>query len=254
MSDIVLKLRAEALGKTIKNLSLAVETEINDAVRNLAVQAHNAMVARLQGMSANTKNQQDYLKNLKLDDLGDNSYLIHLDGDWANKLESGFGPYSIRDQLLKSQKVVQVGPRAGQPWVREAKDGHKWAVVPFEHKPHANPTGDLGSTLKGLMAKGTNGVVQPLSKTFKDIDGNAISGKVATLGAADTDKANLKGLVKYQHVSLSGKVSSLYVTYRAVSENGKDWQHPGFSGYKLFEEAQKYVESEIDNIINTLLK
>jgi hypothetical protein len=254
MSDISFKFRAEQLGKTIENLAPQVEEEINAAVKNLAHAAYTAMTAKIQNMTMNQKNRQDYLKALNFTDLGNDSYLISLDGDWANKLEKGFGSYSIRDALLKSTKTVGVGSRAGQPWVRTAKDGHKWAVVPFEHKPHANPTGDLGKDIKNLMAKGQNGVVQPLSKTFKSPDGKPMSGKVATVGAADTNNPNLANLTKYQYVHPSGKVSSVYMTFRAVSETGKDWIHPGHSGYQLFKEAQDFVEKEMDNIIQTLLK
>lgn len=254
MADISFKMRAEALGKTLENLAPQIEEEINQAVKNLAHAAYTAMTAKIQSMSISDKSRKDYLKGLKFEDLGDDAYLIVLDGEWANKLEQGYGSYSIRDALLKSKKIVGVGSRSGEPWVRTSKEGHKYAAVPFEHKPHANPTGDLGRDIKNLMAKGTNGQVQSLDKIFKNADGKAINGKVATVSASDTTNPNLAGLTKYQHVHPSGKVSSVYMTYRMVSENGKDWVHPGSSGYQLFKEAQDYVEKEMDNIIKTLIK
>lgn len=254
MSDISFKIKAEALGKSIEDLAPLVEEEINQAVKNLAEAAYTSIAARIQNMSMNSQNRQDYLRALKFQDLGNDSYLIVLDGDWVNKLEHGFPGYSIRDQLLKSSKIVGVGKRAGESWVRTAKDGHKWAVVPLEHKPHSNPTGDLGKDIKSLMAKGTNGQVQNISKIFKGLEGKPLSGKVATLAKGDTDNPNLVGLTKYQHVHESGKVSSVYLTYRAISETGKDWVHPGHKGYQLFKDAQDYIEKEMDNIIQTLLK
>lgn len=252
MADISFKIRAEALGKSIENLAPQVEEEINQAVKNLAHAAYTAMTAKIQSMSMNEKNRKDYLKNLKFKDLGDDSYLIFLEGEWANKLEQGFGSYSIREVLLKSKKIVQVGKRAGEPWVRTAKDGHKYAAVPFEHKPHSNPSGDLGRDIKNLTAKGINGVTQNLDKIFKNADGKALSGKVATVQGAENPR--LEGLTKYQYVHPSGKVSSVYMTYRMVSENGKDWIHPSHPGYQLFKEAEKFVEEQMDQIINTLLK
>lgn len=256
MSDISLKLKAEALGKTLENLAPQVEEEINQAVKNLAHAAYTSMTAKIQSMSISDGSRKDYLKGLKFKDLGDDSYLIYLDGDWANKLESGYGSYSIRDELLKSKKIVQVGSRSGEPWVRTAKDGHKYAAVPFEHKPHVGSKsgGDLASTIKGMMAKGVNGQVQSLDKVFKNADGKAIHGKVATVSASDAPNANMAGMTKYQHVHKSGRVSSVYMTYRMVSEAGKDWIHPGSGGYQLFKEAEAYVEAEMDNIIRTLLK
>lgn len=254
MSDISLKIRAEALGKSLENLAPQVEAEINQAVQNLANAAYTAMVAQIQARSMSEKNRKDYLKGLKFQALGNDEYLIYLDGEWANKLEKGFGSYSIRDVLLKSTKIVGVGKRAGEPWVRTAKDGHKYAAVPFEHKPHVNPSGDLASDIKKMMAKGVNGQVQSISKVFKNAEGKPISGKVATVAKGDAPHPNLEGLTKYQHVHSSGRVSSVYMTYRMVSEAGKDWIHPGHDGYQMFKEAQDYVEKEMDNIINTLLK
>lgn len=254
MADISFKLRAEALGKDIENLAPMIEDEINQAVKNLAHAAYTAMTAKVQSMKMSEASRKNYLKGLNFTELGDDAYLIHLDGEWANKLEEGFGSYSIRAMLLKSTKIVGVGKRAGEPWVRIGAEGQKYASVPFEHKPHANPSGDLGKDIKNLMAKGVNGAVQPISQTFKNADGKAINGKVATVNAADTNVANLKGLTKYQYVHKSGKVSSVYMTFRTVSENGKDWIHPGHKGYQLFKEAQDFVEKEMDNIIKTLLK
>lgn len=253
MSDISLKVRAEALGKSIENLAPQVEEEINAAVKNLAWAAYVSMQGAIQKMNVSQKNRADYLKGLKFEDLGDDSYLIYLDGEWANKLEQGFGSYSIRDQLLKSTKIVGVGSRAGEPWVRKGKEGQKYAAVPFEHKPHAG-SGDLAKDLKTMMAKGMNGVVQPISQVFKNAEGKPLSGKVASMAKGDAPTKNLEGLTKYQYVHPSGKVSSVYMTYRMVSENGKDWVHPGHKGYQLFKEAQDFVEKQMDQIIQTLVK
>lgn len=254
--DISLKVRAEALGKSLDTLSIKIEEELRLAVKNLAHAAHGAMISKMQSWSMNDQNRADYMKALKFSALGEDSYLIHLDGDQANRLEDGFGSYSIRDELLKSKKTVGVGSRAGEPWVHTAKDGHKWAIVPFQHRPSGTgASGDLGQEIKKLMAKGVNGKVQPITKIWKDIDGNPIAGKVATVDKADVgDNANLAGLTKFQHISESGKVSSLYLTFRGVSEKGKDWVHPGFKGYKLFEEAERFVEEQMDQIILTVIK
>lgn len=259
MSDISFKLRAEALGKSLENLTPKIEAEVNQAVKELAYAAHNAMVAKIQQMKINDKSRADYLSGLKIDDLGNNEYLIHLDGDWANKLESGFGPYGMKQVLLASQKIVQVGPRTGQPWVRKSKkDNHKYAAVPFDHHPYrqGGGSGDMATDIKKLFGEDQAGNSQALTQIFKDIDGNPREGKVATVKKVpDGMSKNLQGMAKFQHVSKqSGQVSSIYMTWRMISETGKDWQHPGQKGYELFKEAEKFVASQMDTIINTLLK
>ena len=254
MADISFKFEAEKLGKSIENLAPLVEAEINQAVKNLAHAAYAAMVANIQSRAMGDAGRKAFLNGLKFSNLGNESYLIYLEGEWANKLENGYGSYSLREVLLKSTKIVQVGSRTGEPWVRQAKDGHKWAVVPMEHHPSSNPTGDLGKDIKKLLGVSTAnpGHLQNLDQIFKTASGDPINGKAAV--AFEPENPNLKGLVKYQHVSESGKVSSTYVTYRAISEAGRDWTHPGAKGALLFEEARKYVESEMANIIKVILK
>jgi hypothetical protein len=263
MADISFKIRAEALGKSLENLAPKVEEEINMAVKNLAQAAYTAMVSKMQGMSANPKNRQDYLKSLKFEELGENSYLIHLDGEWANKLEKGFSSYSMKEILLGSTKIVQVGPRTGQPWVQKAKDGHKFAYVPFDHHPYSKDVGgDLGSDIGKLMGTSMDGTKKSILDTFTGLDGKPIdsgTGKNTRPVARVKElpegmNKNLLGMAKFQKVQEDGKVSSVYMTWRAISETGKDWKHPGFAGYQLFEEAERYVAEEMDNIIRTVLK
>lgn len=254
MADISLKMVADKLGKSLDNLASKIEDELNMAVRNLAQATYTAMISKVQSMSMNEGNRKDYLKSLKFQHLGDDTYLIYIDGEWANKLEQGFGSYSIRDQLLKSNKTVQVGSRAGQPWVRKAKDGHKWAIVPFEHKQNTVGAkgGDLATDIRQMVAVNSAGQKQKLTQIFRDIDGNPIHGKVAS--TKDEPNSKFEGLTKYQYVHPSGNVSSVYMTFRGVSEAKKDWIHPGHKGYLIFKEVESFVESEMENIINTILK
>ena len=254
MADIEISLIADELGKSLKNLAPQLEAELQSAVQNLAQAAYSAMVSKIQGMSMDPKNRQAYLKSLKFQDLGDATWLIYLDGDWPQKLEEGYGSYSIKDVLLKSSKNVEVGPRAGQPWVRRNKKGGKFAAVPFEHKPFSGEkgAGNLADEIKRIRVMNRQGKAQSIAKIFKDLEGKPIAGKVATAGTHPTNP-NLSNLTKYQHVSDSGRVSSIYMTYRMVSEDSTGFVHPGHRGYQLFKEAQEYVENELKNILNNIL-
>lgn len=251
--DIEVKLIADQLGKDLAKAAPHIQAEIEQAVGNLAHAAYAMIVSRIQAMQMNPKNRQDYLRGLKFQDLGDATWLIFLDGEWPSKLEEGFGSYNIKDQLLKSTKTVEVGSRAGQPWVRTNKKGKKFAAVPFEHKPFSGEkmAGNLADDIKKIMVKNRAGVEQAITETFFDLGGKPIAGKVAT--AQNVGIPNLEGLTKYQFVHDSGKVSSVYMTYRMVGEDSKGWTHPGHKGYQLFQEAEKYVENEIKNILNTVL-
>lgn len=252
MSDLSIRLTAEKLGKSIENASKEVESQIKQAVENLANAAYSGIIANVQNMSMDPKNRQDYLRGLKFQELGNDQYMIYLDGEWANKLEDGFSSYSIKEKLLRSEKVVSVGKRAGEKWVRTSKEGKKYAAVPFEHKPYAAKSGDLASEIKKLHAFNRQGERQKITETFRDDFGKPIVGKVATAISDGTPK-NLQGLTKYQYVGEKGKVSSIYTTYRIVHEESGGWVHPGHSGYHFFEEAEKIIEEELENIVKALL-
>jgi hypothetical protein len=252
--DITLKFIADKLGKSLENVAPHVEQELQDAVENLANAAYSSIISKIQSMSMDPNNRKDYLRALKFQNLGEGTWLIFLDGDWATKLEEGFGPYSIKDQLLKSQKIVQVGRRAGEPWVRTTKKGKRIAAVPFSHKPFSGEkaSGDLKTDIKKILVKNRAGQTQSITKIFKDLEGKPLSGKVAVGGKVE-GAPNLSNLTKYQFVSNAGKVSSVYMTYRMVSDDSSGWMSPGFPGYNLFKEAEEYVVRELENILKTLL-
>jgi len=256
MSDFSVQLTAEKFGKSLEDAGEQLESQVNEAVRNLANAAYASMVSQIQARKMDPKNRQDLLKGLNFTDIGNNSYVIDLQGDWANKLEDGYPGYDMKSTLLNSSKKVQVGSRAGQDWVRKGKDGQKYAAVPFDHKPHAAGSGDMASDIKKIMATNRQGNEQSITKTFKDDFGKPISGKVASVksgGLPDGVNKNLAGITKYQHVSEKGNVSSVYMTYRIISENSNGWFHPGWDGHHFFEQAEKDVEQQLEQIVKTLL-
>lgn len=249
------------LEKSLENIAPAVEDAINSAIKDAAYASYASIVAKAQMELTSTR--QDYLQGLDFIDLGNNSFAINLDGDWANKLEDGFPSYNMVPALLKSNKMVDVGSRAGSSWVQTSKpkgkdkETHKFAHVPFEHKASgAEGTSNLADALKNMLGKNARGDVQKMSKIFKGDDGRPMEGKVAVAQAESVTDSRFTGLVKYQkvHKSESGKetVRSLYITYRTISENGKAWVHPGWRGLKAFDQAEKELIKHIDDIIRTL--
>jgi hypothetical protein len=252
MADLSVKFIADKLGKDLESAADRVKKELEAAVKNLAHAAHANIIAKVQASKMSQQNKTNYMKSVQFLELGDNSFLISLEGAWPNKLEAGFGPYSIKDMLLKSKKIVQVGSRAGQPWVRQSKEGKKYAAVPMQHHPSAAAPGDLDAEIKKMYAFNRQGVRQKITKTFTDDLGRPIAGKVASV-VGEGISPNLQNLTKYQHIHESGKVSSLYMTYRIVHEDSSGWMHPGSSGMHFFKEAEREIEKELENIIKILL-
>jgi hypothetical protein len=254
MADFSLKLKADALQKSLENLPIKVEQEINQAVKNLANAAYTSMVAQIQAKRMSNNSRSAYLKGLKFKELGDDSYLIYLDGEEANKIESGSGPQDLREVLLASTSTVSAGSRIGQSWVQTNKAGKKYAHVPFEHKTTgvSFSSGNLADDIKKAGAINAKGLVQSMAKTFTDIDGNPVKGRVASTDIPGSP--DLKGLTKYQHVSPKGKVTSLYLTFRTISESvSGGWMLPARDGMNLFVKTEKYIEEQLELIVKTLL-
>ena len=253
---------AERLGKDLENLAPAMESALSEAIRGVAESAYATIMSRAQSELNGTR--QDYIKSLNFNDLGDGSYLISLDGEWANALESGQASYDMREKLLKSNKIVEVGSRAGQPWVQHSKPGkdgktHKYAHVPFEKQPFANAgaAGNMADAIQALKGVNAKGNLQKLTKVFKGLDGKALEGRVATAHPGSVSDSRLQDLVKYQSLSINSKgketVRSTYISFRTISEIGKPWIQPARTGLGLFDDAEREVQAQIDKILNVLL-
>lgn len=258
MSEINIKLKADALGKALQDLSHEVADQLEQDVKKVVEVGYASIVGSAELALHGTR--QDYLSGLKLHTLGENEYLIMLEGDFPNSLEHGFSGFDVKQGMLKSKKVVAVGPRAGAPWVQQASDGHKFAHVPFQQRPFSREakSGDMGSAIRKLKAFNRQGMEQSFTKLFTDESGSPLEGKVAVVNKVK-GFPELDRITKYQKIYKNEKtgaeaVQSIYMTFRTVSENGGSWQHPGFKGLKAFDDAEKWIDSQIDEILNRLLK
>lgn len=243
---------AQGLGKNIETLAYEVEQDLQAAIEGIANAAYSKIVMGAQEKLNSTR--VDYLNALSFDKIGELDYIISLKDDGiVNALEVGAPGYNLTDKLLKSQARVSAGPRVGQPWVQQGKNG-KYAHVPNQHRPYAKNS--KSSSLKLVLEKVTvfnaQGLRQSILKTFKDASGKIIEGKAAV---AKGPVSNLFNLTKYQYIhgsETNQRVSSLYYTFRTTSENGTAWWHPGFKGLHLFAEAEKWVEAEIQRVLASL--
>jgi hypothetical protein len=245
------------LGKDMEDLSSAMRAEASQAVAGVAQAALSFVTGEAQAKLHATR--QDYLSGLSLEQVGPNEFVIVLSGDAALRIENGWGAYDLRAVLLRSRKIVSVGRRAGQPWVRIGKLNQKYASVPFQQQPFSKAGGASSSAdvIAGLYARNARGRRQKLTSVFNDADGNPMEGKVASV--TNPALGNLSGITKYQKKytdPVTGKqtVQGIYATYRTVSENGKPWNHPGYNGLHAFQRAEKFVEEKLDEIAKVLVE
>lgn len=240
------------LQKRLDNIAPSLEAQLNESLADVAETTYASIISNAQRNLDSTK--LDYISGVKFEDLGDNSYAIYLEGKWPQMLEDGFPSYVMQETLLKSQSNVSSGSRAGSPWVQTAKDGHKFAHVPIGGKSSPPGGSSMADVVKSLKAKNMANRKQKITSIFKDTNGNPVQGKAATVREKGSP---LDGLVKYQSTAkdASGKArtSSVYVLYRTISETGKPWVHPGFSGLGAFDEAEKQVIENISKILQDML-
>lgn len=262
----IININSEAFKRGITEVSRETLKAVKQAVKDTAFAAYASIASDAQRKLGDTR--QAYMAGLKFATVAPDNYLIYLDGAWPNKIEDGYSSYDMKNQLLNSNAKVKEGPNAGKDWVKKGKKGQRYAAVPFEHNIKATQgASDLAGIIKNLKATGiATGMTQKITKVYKDASGSVLTGKVATFNSSPADIAqgltipNLEGLTKYQSVMTdkNGKqrVRSVYMTFRTISDlspAGK-WQHPGYSGLRAFQTAEEYVEKEIQNILNALLR
>jgi hypothetical protein len=258
-----------------------------DVARDVAIEAHEK--AREMAGERLHSTKMDYLRALSFDERN-GLYIITLDGSAAH-LEDGYSSFPMVPGMMNSNAIVKTGKRAGQPWVRIGKDGHRYAAVPFEHNEAAAKSGhpdfdqkvrigQPGETTKGNLARD----LKQLRETFGDSgitrgpDGQAVQGKTATwvksdmgpqwsfrdaFGNASTRTVQadpmLSGLTKFQYQvdkRGGGKVDkSAFLTWRIASEKHPDkFVHPGYRGAKVFPDLLEWTNNTLAARITELFQ
>ncbi|HMV01704.1 MAG TPA: hypothetical protein PLJ37_01130 [Chitinophagales bacterium] len=235
--DINFRIRAEELGKSFEGISAEVEATLNTAIAQLAQATYSEGIRLAQQRLKTSK--QDYIRSLNLYDIGNNIYIISLTGDQANYIENGWQSFDQKPGLLN-------GPKA-----KVSKKGTIYNTIPFTHNPYSKaPLNEKGTQLRSDLLKVIK--ANNLDKIIQDATGSPRQGIVARL--KNTGVRNLEGLVKIQK-TYDKATQSKYISFRRVSENSPNssWIHPGYAGAHIFDDLEKYIDQQVDTIINAIL-
>lgn len=243
MSLRLIKIDTEDLKKQFKQLGLEVEKRINEELALLAASAHNRIVERAQNELHSSRKQ--YIDHLKTDFTSEFATWVITLEDEADWIEDGLPKdFDMKPGLLngKSSHV--------------AKDGHRYAIVPFKHsrgpKNMDKNSRDLLAQVKRVLRK--EGIKMGPKGLVKGADGNPKVGLIRRIDIEGTT-SHLKGLAIYQQVRKDrhGKnfVNQEIMTFRTVTDKqGKDkWVHPGSKGHKFFDEAYEWAMKEWETAI-----
>lgn len=243
MQEFNLKLRMENAGAVADTSSANVKAMLEAMAKSLAVAAYNMGVNHVQQKLDTTR--QQYLDHFHYTQIDSSNHLIALDAE-ADFLDSGYQGFDMKPGLLN-------GPKA-----RVSKTGKRYNIIPFFHKKVGAAT-NLVDQLKGeeIQRNLKNGINRAgksvdLNKTQKNVMGLSEQGIVGRIKSNPQQHPHLRGMVKIQKKYGKATQSQL-MTFRIVSDNSSSraWWHPGYDGVQAFTAMSRFLETEINRVINS---
>ena len=249
------------LEKDLKNLTAEMTEKARRNVELLAGTAHSMIVKKVNAKLHSTA--QMYLDNLaikKISESGDNVIHAVLLYKPAKFLEDGQNAHNMIDYLVNGKSG------------KTAKDGSKYAVIPFHHNKNPRSAAQdkitqyINTELKHL------GLDKVITRDGKPIIGRAATVDMIKRGSPQSEKTwkpLLEGVTIYQSEVKNrqgqvlkkqngeARIRRDIMTFRVVSTKqiGKGlWDNPGRPGLKAFEEVVRELDPIWDAMIQELVK
>jgi hypothetical protein len=247
-------------GLNIEVMDDAFVESFKKAVGGLAKSAQESWIAMAQQKLKSSRadyvkglRQAESFKHLKIG--GNEVFEIQLVGKMANNFEFGMSSYDM--------KAIKPGWLGGGK-AKVGKDGKRYVVIPFGHSTSDSPSqAYTGKAAKANLKKELKKTVKQygLDKLVRTASGKVVEGTVGRVKKDPSVHPFLQGLVKIQKgtsgATSSGlqRGSSKLMTFRVMSENSPadSWEHPGIKGANLLPDVERYVDNELDKIIDMIL-
>lgn len=251
--------------KLSQKLTSAAEKAMKEAGDFLAKQVRAHIVEEAH-KKLHTRRQM-FVEHLRTFQVDEDTWVVSLDAKYR-WIDDGMEQHSMVDDLLKSKNA------------KRAKDGSKYAVIPFEHGPKG-PTqmtpaqATLLNTIKAEMknrkipyagiekaadGKAKLGLLHSFDITSSpvktaDVPGQG-KGPIGQVMQGPTGIPLLKGVRVYQKEvddkKGGTKIKKAIMTFRVVSSKHKEqgrWEHPGLDPVNLMEDGQKWAMEQWENLI-----
>lgn len=242
------KILEDAVGE----LNKKIKTVANEAMASLAISTHaKALELATENL---TVTRDIYAQALSFDQLSDNMWVVSLDMKQAGWIEDG-RKSGFMEELLRGKSA------------KVAKDGSRYAVIPFEHSKA--PSRQTPSAQR--MTQEIKDFLKKRKIDYKKIEHNpdgtpklgllhsfkkGIGTNIYPSNAAKNEFS--KGLSIYQTMNKKGKVSRDVMTFRIISEKHRSeglWNHPGRKGVFIIDKAYEWAMRELqDNVMPEILK
>jgi len=260
MSTFSLSAKLIDKGYNVEGLEMAAVASFNTALAGLAKAAQNEWIRLAQSRLGSSR--EIYVGGLRQAEsfkatgsAGTATYEISLVGRMPNNFEFGMEAFDM--------KGVRPGWLGGRK-SKVSKDGHRYVVIPFRHSEFGMPyTGKAaavsGPTLKTQLRNAVKDY--GLSRMIRLGSGRIAEGPTTRIPRNAPVHSYLKGLTRVQKGLASttprGKQrgSSQLLTWRVMSEKSspESWRHPGLTAANILPEVERWVNGELDKIIDVIL-
>lgn len=247
-------------GYNVEALEAAAIGSFNSALMGIAKAAQNEWIRLAQNRL--TTSREIYIGGLRQAESFKSSFgaggAIHeitLVGRMPNNFEFGMEPFDM--------KAVRPGWLGGGK-SKVAKDGHRYAVIPFRHSEFGMPyTGKAAAISSPTLKTQLRNAVKDygLSRMVRLGSGKIAEGPVSRVPRGAPVHPYLQGLTRVQKGLSSttprGKQrgSSQLMTWRVMSEKSppESWRHPGLTAANILPEVERWVDGELNKIIDVIL-
>lgn len=234
-----LSLKLKEKGISLSEISEIQERELKRAVEGVAVNAFDEIVRKANAEL--TTSLTSYTSSLNFDRVGD-LYIISI-AEPGRHFEDGFDGFDEIRGLIN-------GPKS-----KISKDGKRYNIVPYQHRPTAKSTMKTreGYKQQQSLNRAVKRMVKVPPRPIKDRSGRVVGHIVKEMNKElmPNKGGNIyAGMVKVEKQYNKAKQNT-YLTFRGVSENSDptDWQHPGYKGLHAFEHVEKIIEQNLESIV-----
>jgi hypothetical protein len=245
-------------GLELDSLSVAMIQSISTAVGGLARAAQDHWISLAQTKLKSSR--ADYINGLRQAEsyrqrvtASTQSFEITLVGRMPNNFEFGMPSFDM--------KSVRPGWLGGAK-ARRAKDGSFYTVIPFRHSTSSETNLDYTGKARAISSPSSlksqlRSAVKEygLDRMVKTATGQVVKGAVSKIPNKAPVHPYLQGVTRIQNTKRGGGGQSQLMSFRVMSENSdpSSWIHPGIRPANLLPEVEKWVDNQLDRILETIL-
>ena len=183
-------------------------------------------------------------------------YTIELVGRMPNNFEFGMPSFDM--------KTVRPGWLGGSK-AKTSKDGKKYITIPFRHSKTSTTNFSYSGQAKraNLKEELKKSVKQyGLDRMIRTATGKVVEGAVKKIPTKARDvHPFLRGLTRIQSGKSGGSRGkqhgeSQLITWRVMSEasDPSSWIHPGIKGANLLPEVERWIDQQLDMVIDNMFR